>query len=427
MSKQTPIEAKDTKITKIVTDTLKKCAYQTVGDIESAAQYIKYDRDIYYHSGLDSTKTDDKKTAVEIRRSKKDPDNGKDKDGKDKKVIVAEKIPRKAVLNFNTQLKQIFCAMFAQYVKEYVACIIECQDESNEKSLKKNHAIASLLDMAKTSSKAESYHYLPLLLTLYNEKVVNVSEDTTLIMLKASIERSKSGLGNIILDAHEDLFINLGSLKDICIESYLYFAAMFAMETATRVWVEAKIPDDGDGDGDGDDSKKKTSPIEEQSTKLISTKTIDLNAYKTFMINKMHSIGVCTKNEYDYIMIEADATVASIEEELVLDKAARQVTKEKTKADRDARATANAGKSTKTSARDNDDDAVPPGADGEDEPAKPKPKATPKATPKAKANAKPDPESDDPGSEEDAEAEAEAEAEAKPPTRTRLGNNRGGR
>jgi hypothetical protein len=435
MSKETPIEAKDTKILKVITEVLKKCALQTVSVVESTTGNIKYDNDIYHHSGLDLSKAEDKKTAVDIKRSKKDPDGGKGADGKDKKIIVAEKIPRKAVLNFNTRLKQMLCAVFAQYASELATCIGECQSDDNELSLKKDKIIGSLLEMASMSDNSDQYHYLPLILTLYNENVVNSVEETSLKMLKSSIERSKSGLGDILLDAYDNLFVNHGEIKDICVKSYLYLIALFSMETATRVWVEAKVPkadgddsDSDDDDDDDDDSKKKKKkkkvkiPLDEQATKLISTKTIDLNAYKTFMLNKMQGICVCSKSEYDYIIDESDAIVASIEADLDADKKSRKIDKDKTKADTAARNANKTSASVKKTARDTEDDAVPPGAGDDEEDEAPK-KKDPKTKASKKKEPEPEPEendgakSDDPGSEEE---------EPKKPVRKTLGG-RGGR
>jgi hypothetical protein len=390
MSSETPVNAKTIKvITDVISDVLKKCALQTVNVIETTSAYIKYDRDIYHHSGLDLSKAGDRKTAIDICRSKKDPGSSKGADGKEKKIIIAERISRKAVLTFNNRLKQMLCAVFVQYSKELAMCINECNASEDNLSLKKDHAINSLLEMARNSVQVEEYHYLPLMLTMYKDNIVNTSNKTTLTTLKSSIERSKSALGDILLDAYDNLFVNHGEIKDMCVESYLYLIALFSMETVTRVWVEAKIPSEEEL------GKKSSDGTSENTTKLISTKTVDLNAYKTFMLNKMQNIDVCSNVEYNYIIFESDAIVANIEKDLEATKAEKKVDKLEQKANKVARAATNVGKSVKKTARDDDDDAVPPGAD---------------------------PESDDPGSEE----EEEEEEKPKPKARSKLGN-RGGR
>jgi hypothetical protein len=354
MSNQNPIEAKDTKIMKVIADVLKKTALQTVNVIETTSDNEKYDRDIYHHSGLDLTKAADKKTAVEIKRSKKDPDD------KDKKIISSEIIPRKAVLNFNTRLKQMWCAVFSGYGAEVAHAIDECVE--NEKSLKKGNIIMSLIEQAEKSDDAENYHYLPLILTLYRDNVVNNINDTTLKTLRSSVVRSRSVLADTLMVAYPKRMVDHPDVVDELVMSYLYLLALFSMDTATRVWIEAKIPEDDDS------SKKKTKvPKEEQATKLISTKTIDLNAYKTFMLNKMHSISMCTKMEYDYIITESDAIVKLIDLELQSDKDDRKAEKAKNKKNTDVRKQKNASKSVKGTARDEEDEEEHPPTDNEEE------------------------------------------------------------
>lgn len=362
------LSALNVKINKNIGELLKNSCLQTVSVIETKSGIEKYDRGIYYFIGCT-----DKKTKKKVWKLKK-------KEGakpKDPKELVEETITRKQIVNMNTKLKHLLSSVFVDYVHEFSLLVDKAIAE--EYSLKnEDQVITSLLEMLSDAQTEDGspYRYLPFIVTLYRDNVHNNEDDTVLKSLSTYIENHLPSFTDEVNKTYELIKTNQHARR-VLLYSYMYMIAIFAMGEVTRVWIESNDPNE-----EVEEKKEADKTDEDKVTKLISSKTIGVPAFKTFMLSKMQSCFDCSKLDYLHVIKEVDVKVEEIEVEIKTLRDQKAKENAKKKEDTKARNEANLASSASETARDDDEDDGAVGPDDE-EPADDKP-AEKKPEPKKK-------------------------------------------
>jgi hypothetical protein len=371
MSDQKIISSRNLKLSKNINSLLKGTVSNTIEHLDNTAKLPdgpKYDPDLYQNA--DSTA---KLTVVSVNKYKADSTsvNGKS--------IVSGLVPRKPIVTFRQDVRWYLGDMFSKYVQEVQHGINQARDE--QMSIKPNDLIETLLTLANNEDKDSErvYKYLPIILTVYSQFVLNAKEDTLLIYLKKDIASCIPDLMGLVTEKH-DIFLNYGEAQNTMIQSYLYFIALFAMETSTRTWVEAVPPNQKVAMALAKSllqskltTKKNTKPSpvvkEDLSTKMIPCKTIGLVTFKYFVITKLQTFFTLTSDEYQFFMLTPDQIIEELNADISkekLERAAKKLTETTSAA---ARASDSKKKAAAVSARndpDEDEDAHDPDED-EDE------------------------------------------------------------
>jgi hypothetical protein len=369
MSEQKNISTRNPKLAKNITSLLKKTVHTTIEHLDGTSGLPggpKYDTDLY-QSSIESAS---KLTAKPVNKYTPDPMSPTGKS------IVSGPVPRKQIVTFRQEVKWYLGEMFAKYAQEVQAGIIQARNE--QLSVKPNDLIETLLTLAANEDKTEDrvYKYLPIILTIYSQFVLNAKDDTLLTYLKKDIASCIPDLMGLVTEKH-DIFLNYGEAQNTMIQSYLYVIALFAMETSTRTWVEAVPPEQKIAIAlaksllpDKPTAKKNNKTTVEkvdESTKMIPCKTVGLGTFKYFMLIKLQTFFNLTTTEYQFFMLTPDQIIEELNADISKEKADRAIKKLEDATNSAARASDSKQKAAVVSARNDTDEETHDPEDEEDE------------------------------------------------------------